>query len=300
MKKELNGKSRRKWVVGGAMVFGSVALLSTGFATWVIGASNTNSDGQIGVEIDTVSNKSVDFKATIKENDTIKISDPANSGTEGVVKTGSEDEQDLTVSVDLQLICSDDYLYGNKEPGVVTVGWKGSTNMIPATKLTDVHGKTGTKVDWNNMRSAASKITNDNDAFTVFKDVYIAKENTTTGTEASITPNWNEASSEDYSVKGSKKFTATVSLNFTLGGTDLWKIKGQETACNTFCDFVNSMYTKDMVGEDKTFTYEAEMNGEIETEMEAELEALSDYFSNTKPTVTLSVANTLNNPEAQA
>ncbi len=297
MKKELNGKSRRKWVVGGAMVFGSVALLSTGFATWVIGASNTSSDGQIGVEIDTVSNKSVDFKATIAANDnTIKISDPADSGTNGVVKTGSDDKQDLTVSVDLQLICSDDYLNGNEKPGAVTVKWSGSTNMIPADNLTDVHGKAGTHVNWNSMRSATSKITEVNDAFTVFKDVYIAEENTTTGTEASITPNWNEASSEDYSVKGSMKFTATVSLNFTLGGTDLWKNKEKETEYNTFCDFVNSMYTKDMVGEDKTFTYEAEMNGEIETEMEAELSALKSYFKDTKPTVTLSV----NNPAAQA
>ncbi len=286
MKKELNGKSRRKWVVGGAMVFGSVALLSTGFATWVIGASNTTSDGQIGVEIDTVSNKSVDFKATIKEGDTIKISDPAKSGGTGVVRTGESDTQDLTVLVSLELICSDDYLNKNSLPGAVTVGWEGSTNMIPAANLTEVHGKTDTEVNWNDKRSAASKITNNNDAFTVFKDVYIGAEEA----KSSADPSWTK--DERYSVAGSNKFTATVSLNFTLGGTDLWNNE------DTFCDFVNSMYTKDMVGE--TFTYEAEMNGEIETEMEAELSALANYFKDTKPTVTLSVADTLKNPTTQA
>ena len=287
MKKELNGKSRRKWVVGGAMVFGSVALLSTGFATWVIGASNTSSDGSIGVVVDTVSNKSVDFKATIAENDTIKISDPANSGSDGIVKTG-DDPQDLTVSVSLELICSKEYLNGNKEPGAVTVDWKGTSNMITASTVTSVHGGTGVKVNWNDYRTASSKITNDKDAFTVFKDVYIADGSVTSGTETSI---WTVDNA--YNVSGSYKFTATVSLNFTLGGTDLWNNK------STFCDFVNSMYDTDMVGEDKTFNYEAEMNGEIETEMEAELNALNGYFQTSKPTVTLSVADTLNAPKGQ-
>ena len=283
MKKELNGKSRRKWVVGGAMVFGSVALLSTGFATWVIGASNTSSDGSIGVEVDAVSNKSVDFKATIAENDTIKISDPANSGSDGIVKTGN-DEQDLNVSVNLELICSDEYLNGNDKPGAVTVKFSGTSNMIFAEKLTSAHSETSAKVKWNEKRTASSKITNDNDAFTVFNNVYIADESVTSGTETSI---WTKADSAVYNVSGSYKFTATVSLNFTLGGTDLWNNK------STFCEFVNSMYNKEMVGDAKTFTYEAEMNGEIETEMEAELNALNDYFSTSKPTVTLSVADKL-------
>ena len=294
MKKELNGKSRRKWVVGGAMVFGSVALLSTGFATWVIGASNTSSDGSIGVVVDSVSNKSVDFKATIAENDTIKISDPANSGTGGVVTTGATDTQDLTVSVSLELICSEEYLNGNEEPGAVSVAWQGTSNMITASTITSVHGGTGAKVNWNNKRNASSKITTDYDAFTVFKNVYIAKGSDTSGTQTSISPDWTDWTKDGaYNVSGSYKFTATVSLNFTLGDTDLWNNK------STFCDFVNSMYTADMVGEGKTFTYEAEMNGEIETEMEAELKALETYFQTTKPTVTLSVADTLNAPKGQ-
>ena len=293
MKKELNGKSRRKWVVGGAMVFGSVALLSTGFATWVIGASNTSSDGSICVVVDTVSNKSVDFKATIAENDTIKISDPANSGSDGIVKTG-DDPQDLTVSVSLELICSEEYLNGNDKPGAVSVDWKGTSNMITADTITSVHVGTGAKVNWNNNRTASSKIAADKDAFTVFENVYIADGSVTSGTETSITPTWTPADSVAYNVSGSCKFTATVSLNFTLGGTDLWNNK------STFCDFVNSIYTADMVGEDKTFNYEAEMNGEIETEMEAELKALETYFQTTKPTVTLSVVDTLNAPEVQS
>lgn len=65
MKRELNSRSRRKWVAGGVLAFGSVALLSTGFATWVIGANQTYQQGQVNVTIDTVQSNSFIFEATI-------------------------------------------------------------------------------------------------------------------------------------------------------------------------------------------------------------------------------------------
>ena len=54
MKKSIKKSSRRKWVVGGVAFFGSIALLTTGFATWVIGASNTKDDmNNTNVTVDT-------------------------------------------------------------------------------------------------------------------------------------------------------------------------------------------------------------------------------------------------------
>jgi len=87
--KDLKNKSKRKWIVGGVLLFGSIALLTTGFATWVIGINATKRDnGGTSVAIEaTVSDNyvlNVDFSAdnsiTVSEN-----SDDGNLATKGEV-----------------------------------------------------------------------------------------------------------------------------------------------------------------------------------------------------------------------
>lgn len=68
MRKEMKSKSRRKWLLGGSLAFASVALLTTGFATWVIGTQKTSGDGQLNIDVDTVEDKSVEL--TFKLDDT--------------------------------------------------------------------------------------------------------------------------------------------------------------------------------------------------------------------------------------
>ena len=65
MRKEINSKSKRKWVAGGLAAFASVALLTTGFATWVVINNNVTDSKDIGVTVDTASNESVDFTMTL-------------------------------------------------------------------------------------------------------------------------------------------------------------------------------------------------------------------------------------------
>lgn len=69
MRKELKSKSRRKWLLGGSLAFASVALLTTGFATWVIGTQKTSGDGQVNIGVDTVEDKSVELTFSLDEND---------------------------------------------------------------------------------------------------------------------------------------------------------------------------------------------------------------------------------------
>lgn len=66
MRKEMNSKSKRKWVAGGLAAFASVALLTTGFATWVVGTRNmsTNIDGT-AVNVDTAKNESIELSMPI-------------------------------------------------------------------------------------------------------------------------------------------------------------------------------------------------------------------------------------------
>ena len=61
MKKSIKKSSRRKWIVGGVAFFGSIALLTTGFATWVVGVNESSDDGEVTIGVDTVDNKSVIF-----------------------------------------------------------------------------------------------------------------------------------------------------------------------------------------------------------------------------------------------
>ncbi len=68
MRKEMNSKSKRKWVAGGLAAFASVALLTTGFATWIIGTQNmsTNIDGTV-VNVDTAKNASIELVMKIED-----------------------------------------------------------------------------------------------------------------------------------------------------------------------------------------------------------------------------------------
>lgn len=69
MRKELKSKSRRKWLIGGSLAFASVALLTTGFATWVIGTQKTSGDGQFNIGVDTAEDNSVELTFSLDEND---------------------------------------------------------------------------------------------------------------------------------------------------------------------------------------------------------------------------------------
>lgn len=69
MKKEINSKSRRKWIMGGLAAFASVALLTTGFAVWVVGTNKTADKGDVSVTVDTAKNESVVFKFNLDPKD---------------------------------------------------------------------------------------------------------------------------------------------------------------------------------------------------------------------------------------
>ena len=132
MKRELNSRSRRKWVVGGAMVFGSIALLSTGFATWVIGASVNTVDQTITPTIDTISESSLTISSSLDSgNKDLVIGDPAvtNSGFLQVSKV----DADLTVGVNISVTSSIEVELRSAVD--CTIGG----NEIDATALTDAN-----------------------------------------------------------------------------------------------------------------------------------------------------------------
>lgn len=107
MRKELKSKSRRKWLIGGSLAFASVALLTTGFATWVIGVTKTSGDGQVKIDVDTAEDKSVEltFKLDDADNGIIVAEDAEKSSNDNlpIEKTVTPDWnikiQDLNIAV---------------------------------------------------------------------------------------------------------------------------------------------------------------------------------------------------------
>lgn len=86
MRKELKSKSRRKWLLGGSLAFASVALLTTGFATWVIGTQKTSGDGQVHIGVDTVEDKSVELTFELDNtNDTIFVAENAGTSNSNLI-----------------------------------------------------------------------------------------------------------------------------------------------------------------------------------------------------------------------
>lgn len=87
MKKSIKKSSRRKWVVGGVAFFGSIALLTTGFATWVVGVNDNDENNTVNVNVETTENASVSFTMTYASgesaDDTITIDEPDNYTFEG-------------------------------------------------------------------------------------------------------------------------------------------------------------------------------------------------------------------------
>lgn len=95
MKKEINSKSRRKWIMGGLAAFASVALLTTGFAVWVVGVSNTDTNKDVTVKVDTAKNNSISFEMEIIGSNEINLAES---------KTTAKANQDST-----KLVHIDDY-----------------------------------------------------------------------------------------------------------------------------------------------------------------------------------------------
>ena len=113
MKKSIKKSSRRKWVVGGVAFFGSIALLTTGFATWVVGVNDNDESSTVNVNVETTENASVSFTMTYASGEsadnTITIDEPDNYSFEGekIINPGEgESKFDFTVtfeSVDITI-----------------------------------------------------------------------------------------------------------------------------------------------------------------------------------------------------
>ena len=64
LRKGLLSKGKKKWIIGGALLFGGVSLLTTGFATWIVGINQLRQNLGTVVQVEGTLNESVKLVAT--------------------------------------------------------------------------------------------------------------------------------------------------------------------------------------------------------------------------------------------
>ena len=85
MKKKLRNSSFRKAVINGVLIFGGVALLTTGFATWIIGVNQaTANDDVTNVTVDTAEKNNLMLSFTLDvSNSTVHIGEAQDPNADG-------------------------------------------------------------------------------------------------------------------------------------------------------------------------------------------------------------------------
>lgn len=167
MRKELKSKSRRKWLLGGSLAFASVALLTTGFATWVIGTQQTSGDGKVNIGVDTAKDNSVELTFSLDDTDK-KIFVAEDAGNSNSNLTIERDEADTVSKPDwdikikeLNIVVGETFYNSIKEKQGLKIVFElqkgvteGDINSVTADKV-GVRGETGPS--WNYIELAKSK-----------------------------------------------------------------------------------------------------------------------------------------------
>ena len=110
MKKSIKKSSRRKWVVGGVAFFGSIALLTTGFATWVIGANQTSDTDGTNVTVDTAVRNNVSLSIELTDSEVYIGEDLSevdgefiNGKGEGELETQNATDFSISMNINLEV-----------------------------------------------------------------------------------------------------------------------------------------------------------------------------------------------------
>lgn len=168
MRKELKSKSRRKWLLGGSLAFASVALLTTGFATWVIGTTKTSGDGQVHIGADTAEDNSVELTFSLDDSDNrIFVAEDAGDTNpnlkieRGEGETGTEPDWTIKIK-DLNVVVGETFYNSIKDKQNLKIVFELQKDVAEAedkNSVTDdkvgVRGETGSP--WNYITLAKSE-----------------------------------------------------------------------------------------------------------------------------------------------
>ena len=154
MKKKLKNSSFRKAVINGVLIFGGVALLTTGFATWIIGATTTQVDGATSVTVDTARTNNVVLKVELTEN-AVSISEESSQGEFVTIDSGKATDFVVTANVTLTVGSG---VPQNVRPTKITIGFNpGADGGVAYEDLNDATAANNVTVEEDTkIRKAAT------------------------------------------------------------------------------------------------------------------------------------------------
>lgn len=105
MRKKVMSTSKRKWIVSGLLGFGAVALLTTGFATWVVGVNKSNTTIDPSTKVDGTVNKMVSLTVKFESGDDkdVSISENSPAGEDKFISNPEGAETDFTVKPHIKI-----------------------------------------------------------------------------------------------------------------------------------------------------------------------------------------------------
>lgn len=180
LRKGLLSKGKKKWIIGGALLFGGVSLLTTGFATWIVGINQLRQNLGTVVQVEGTLNESVQLIVTASSTTSnalgVNVGENHTKGPNEIVGN-SEGETDFVVNLDLTIEVGNEYLTKNTLTDITfefnyeevegISNNKTSGNKIKVASSTNTH-KAGdyTYLDIDSQSTIAVKSTEESGVFT--------------------------------------------------------------------------------------------------------------------------------------
>ena len=101
--RKLRFSEKRKWVVNGLLAFGAVALLTTGFATWIVGVNQREANGGVNVQVDTAQKNNVSFTFEIGDDKDIYVGETTKKVDNNFVNVNNGKDTDFEVGIKITI-----------------------------------------------------------------------------------------------------------------------------------------------------------------------------------------------------
>lgn len=110
MRKDFKSKSKKKWITGGILLFGGIALLTTGFATWVVGVNKTKEDKDHTIVVEGTESDSFALYVTLKE-DKFNVGENHTRKPDEIFGSKDEGHTDFTFQAEFKIEVGKSSLY---------------------------------------------------------------------------------------------------------------------------------------------------------------------------------------------
>lgn len=165
MRKKVMSTSKRKWIVSGLLGFGAVALLTTGFATWVVGVQKTKTDVEIDSTVEGTKNSMINITIDSSADNKVVFSEKHAGdfvNTEGEVDTDFKITPKIKIEIGKgqeKLADKISFKLGYKEKGE-DPETDVDHNKVPITDAdTKTHFKSATAYEYFEISDEAKEIT---------------------------------------------------------------------------------------------------------------------------------------------